>query len=76
MRSNTAYTAISNQDMLTATLGGLTERYDLGNKTIGEVVGGAVGAVGFAGSVACARQRRGGGAELVSLCERESASGP
>ncbi len=42
VRSNTAYTAISNQEMLTATLNGLVERYGLGGKTLGEVTGGAV----------------------------------
>ncbi len=42
VRSNTAYTAISNQDMLTATLSGLEQRFDLANKAVGEVVGGAV----------------------------------
>jgi len=41
-RSNTAYTAVSNQDMLTATLDGLERRYDLADKGVGEVVGGAV----------------------------------
>ncbi|GAB5452470.1 MAG: acetyl-CoA C-acetyltransferase [Halioglobus sp.] len=42
VRSNTAYTAVSNQDMLTATLSGLEQRFDLANKAVGEVVGGAV----------------------------------
>lgn len=41
-RSNTAYTAVSNQEMLTATLSGLTERYGLGATGVGEVIGGAV----------------------------------
>lgn len=42
VRSNTAYTAVSNQQMLTATLAGLEARYALAQKDIGEVVGGAV----------------------------------
>ncbi len=42
VRSNTAYTAVSNQDMLTATLDGLERRYDLAAKGVGEVTGGAV----------------------------------
>ncbi len=42
VRSNTAYTLVSNQDMLTATLTGLENRYGLAQKKIGEVVGGAV----------------------------------
>ncbi len=41
-RSNTAYSHASNQDMLTATLNGLVERYKLQGKRMGEVVGGAV----------------------------------
>lgn len=41
-RSNTAYSHASNQDMLTATLNGLVERYKLQGKRLGEVVGGAV----------------------------------
>jgi len=41
-RSNTAYTAVSNQDMLTAALNGLIERYRLAETGVGEVVGGAV----------------------------------
>jgi len=42
VRSNTAYTAVSNQDMLTAALSGLVQRYDLSGKAVGEVAGGAV----------------------------------
>lgn len=42
VRSNTAYTAVSNQQMLTATLQGLEQRYGLADKAIDEVVGGAV----------------------------------
>ncbi|NND67727.1 MAG: acetyl-CoA C-acetyltransferase [Halioglobus sp.] len=42
VRSNTAYTAVSNQDMLTATLDGLERHCDLAAKGVGEVVGGAV----------------------------------
>ncbi|MEZ5504654.1 MAG: acetyl-CoA C-acetyltransferase [Gammaproteobacteria bacterium] len=41
-RSNSAYSHASNQDMLTATLNGLVERYKLQGKRLGEVVGGAV----------------------------------
>jgi len=41
-RSNTVYSHASNQDMLTATLNGLVERYKLQGKRLGEVVGGAV----------------------------------
>lgn len=41
-RSNTAYSHASNQDMLTATLNGLVERYKLQGMRLGEVVGGAV----------------------------------
>ncbi|NPU92683.1 MAG: acetyl-CoA C-acetyltransferase [Gammaproteobacteria bacterium] len=41
-RSNTAYSHASNQDMLTAALNGLIERYKLQGKLMGEVVGGAV----------------------------------
>ena len=41
-RSNTAYSHVSNQDMLTAALNGLIERYQLQGKRLGEVVGGAV----------------------------------
>lgn len=42
VRSNTAYTAVSNQQMLTSTLAGLEARYALAGKNVGEVVGGAV----------------------------------
>ena len=42
VRSNTAYMGVSNQDMLTATLEGLSRRYGLADKAVGEVVGGAV----------------------------------
>ena len=41
-RSNTAYSEASNQDMLTAALNGLVERYNLQGERIGEVVAGAV----------------------------------
>ncbi|HVL01681.1 MAG TPA: acetyl-CoA C-acetyltransferase [Dongiaceae bacterium] len=41
-RSNSAYSHASNQDMLTAALKGLVERYKLQGKLMGEVVGGAV----------------------------------
>jgi acetyl-CoA C-acetyltransferase len=41
-RSNTAYSKASNQDMLTAALDGLIDRYDLDGERIGEVAGGAV----------------------------------
>jgi len=41
-RSNTAYAHQTNQDMLTATLKGLAEKYDLVGKEIGEVSAGAV----------------------------------
>src|SRR3990167_10352426 len=41
-RSNTAYSHASNQDMLTAALNGLIERYKLQGKLMGEVVAGAV----------------------------------
>lgn len=42
VRSNTAYTAVSNQQMLSAVLAGLSQRYGLAEKPVGEVVGGAV----------------------------------
>ncbi|MFK7977229.1 MAG: acetyl-CoA C-acetyltransferase [Halioglobus sp.] len=42
VRSNSAYTAVSNQQMLTAALAGLEARYALAGKNVGEVVGGAV----------------------------------
>ena len=41
-RNNTAYTMSSNQDMMTAALKGLVERYKLQGELIGEVAGGAV----------------------------------
>jgi acetyl-CoA C-acetyltransferase len=41
-RSNGAYAAASNQDMLTATLDGLVARFGLEGERIGEVAGGAV----------------------------------
>lgn len=41
-RSNTVYADASNQDMLTAAIDGLTERYGLQGERIGEVVAGAV----------------------------------
>jgi acetyl-CoA C-acetyltransferase len=41
-RSNSAYAKASNQDMLTAALDGLVERFDLSGERLGEVVAGAV----------------------------------
>jgi len=41
-RSNAAYSHASNQDMLTAALDGLIERFSLDGETLGEVAGGAV----------------------------------
>lgn len=41
-RSNTAYSHASNQDMLTAALNGLVDRYNLAGELMGEVAGGAV----------------------------------
>src|SRR5690606_18839128 len=41
-RSNTAYSTLSTQDMLTAALRGLVDRYNLQGKVLGEVVAGAV----------------------------------
>lgn len=41
-RSNSAYSYASNQDMLTAALNGLVDRYNLAGELMGEVVGGAV----------------------------------
>ena len=41
-RSNGAYAKASNQDMLTAALDGLVERFDLAGVRLGEVVAGAV----------------------------------
>lgn len=41
-RSNTVYSHASNQDMLTATVDGLVDRYGLDGERLGEVVAGAV----------------------------------
>jgi acetyl-CoA C-acetyltransferase len=41
-RSNSFYSRASNQDMLTAALDGLVERFSLGGEVLGEVAGGAV----------------------------------
>jgi len=41
-RSNTAYSKFSNQDMLTAALRGLVDRYNSQGEVLGEVVAGAV----------------------------------
>lgn len=41
-RSNSVYSHASNQDMLTAALEGLVERFSLQGQTLGEVAGGAV----------------------------------
>jgi acetyl-CoA C-acetyltransferase len=41
-RSNSIYSHASNQDMLTAALDGLIDRYGLQGETLGEVAGGAV----------------------------------
>ena len=41
-RSNGAYAKASNQDMLTAALEGLVDRYSLADQRLGEVAGGAV----------------------------------
>lgn len=41
-RNNTAYTTASNKDMMTAALNGLIDRYNLHDKELGEVAGGAV----------------------------------
>lgn len=41
-RSNTVYSNASNQDMFTATLQGLVDRFNLHGERLGEVVGGAV----------------------------------
>jgi acetyl-CoA C-acetyltransferase len=41
-RSDGAYAEASNQDMFTAALGGLIDRFDLGGERLGAVVGGAV----------------------------------
>ncbi len=41
-RSNTAYSKISNQELLTSALRGLVDRFDLQGQRLGEVVAGAV----------------------------------
>ena len=41
-RSNSVYSRASNQDMLTAALDGLVDRFDLEGERLGEVAGGAV----------------------------------
>ena len=41
-RSDGAYANASNQDMFTATLGGLVDRFNLGGEKLGAVIGGAV----------------------------------
>ena len=41
-RSDTAYADASNQDMFTAALTGLVERFELGGESLGAVIGGAV----------------------------------
>lgn len=41
-RQNTAYTNATNQDMMTAAMNGLIERYHLKGELLGEVAGGAV----------------------------------
>lgn len=41
-RSNTAYSKLSNQDLLTAAIRGLVDRYGLEGERLGEVVAGAV----------------------------------
>ena len=41
-RSDSAYSRASNQDMLSAALDGLVERFSLGGERLGEVAGGAV----------------------------------
>src|SRR3954468_9487274 len=41
-RSNTAYSTASNQDMLTAAIDGLVDRFGLQGERLGEVVAGAV----------------------------------
>ncbi len=41
-RSNSVYSRASNQDMLTAALDGLIDRFDLDGERLGEVAGGAV----------------------------------
>lgn len=41
-RSNTAYSKVSNHDMLAATLQGLVDRFNLHGERLGEIAGGAV----------------------------------
>jgi acetyl-CoA C-acetyltransferase len=41
-RSNTVYAGVSNQEMLTAAIDGLVDRFDLRGERLGEVVAGAV----------------------------------
>lgn len=41
-RSNTVYATATNQEMFTATLQGLVDRFNLHGERIGDVVGGAV----------------------------------
>src|SRR5690554_6734574 len=41
-RSNTAYSKLSNQEMLTSAIRGLVDRYNLQGQRLGEVVAGAV----------------------------------
>ncbi|NPD06300.1 acetyl-CoA C-acetyltransferase [Nocardioides sp. zg-1308] len=41
-RSNTVYAGVSNQEMLTAAIDGLADRFDLRGERLGEVVAGAV----------------------------------
>ena len=41
-RSNTVYAGVSNQEMLTAAIDGLVDRFDLHGERLGEVVAGAV----------------------------------
>ena len=41
-RSDGAYAEASNQDMFTAALGGLVDRFDLAGERLGAVIGGAV----------------------------------
>ena len=41
-RSDGAYANASNQDMFTAALDGLIDRFDLGGEKLGAVIGGAV----------------------------------
>ena len=41
-RSNSVYAGVSNQEMLTAAIDGLVDRFDLQGERLGEVVAGAV----------------------------------